>query len=411
MKKIAFIIQRYGLEINGGAELHCRQLAEKLVPYYEVEVLTTCAIDYLDWADHYPEGVSKINGVTVRRFKVSQVRNGNKMSLIERKTNMRNEAPRRKGLKKIFYNLLLGKCKGTTKEYTSWIMAQGPTTPALIEYLKKNEEEYSSLIFFTYLYYPTVFGINTNPAKTIFVPTAHDDWCIRIPLFKNIFNTPACIMYNTESEQRMVNRLFGNESIYSEIAGVGVDVPGQLKPINVKQKWKLTGDYILYIGRIDIIKISDEDFDFFLRYNRETKKDLKLVLIGNAYRKIPKNKNIIYLGFVSDEEKFNLLQQCIALFQPSKYESLSMVVLEAFMMKRPVIVHADCEVMKDHVDLSGGGFYFREYHEFKNALQQLINDKDNKEMGEKGKAYAESRYQWTNIVEKFRYAIDYKMKA
>ena len=73
MKKIAFIIIRYGVEVNGGAEVHCRMLAERLRPYYDVEVLTTTTRIFRDPASDYPEGVSTVNGVTVRRFKPAPI--------------------------------------------------------------------------------------------------------------------------------------------------------------------------------------------------------------------------------------------------------------------------------------------------------------------------------------------------
>lgn len=54
-KKICCVVQRYGMEVNGGAELHCRQISERLTPFYDVEVLTTKAIDYMSWKDEYSE--------------------------------------------------------------------------------------------------------------------------------------------------------------------------------------------------------------------------------------------------------------------------------------------------------------------------------------------------------------------
>ncbi len=47
--KLAIVVQRYGRAINGGAELHARYLAEHLARHAEVEVLTTCASDYVSW--------------------------------------------------------------------------------------------------------------------------------------------------------------------------------------------------------------------------------------------------------------------------------------------------------------------------------------------------------------------------
>ena len=43
--RLAFVIQRYGTEVSGGAELHCRWLAERLARRHEVEVFATRALD------------------------------------------------------------------------------------------------------------------------------------------------------------------------------------------------------------------------------------------------------------------------------------------------------------------------------------------------------------------------------
>jgi hypothetical protein len=73
--KLAVVVQRYGADINGGAELHARYVAEMLARRHRVEVLTTCAHDYVTWKAHYPEGSETINGVPVRRFPVAHERN------------------------------------------------------------------------------------------------------------------------------------------------------------------------------------------------------------------------------------------------------------------------------------------------------------------------------------------------
>ena len=58
--KIAVVAQRYGADINGGAELHARYVAEHLARHAEVEVLTTCAQDYVTWANEFPAGVETV---------------------------------------------------------------------------------------------------------------------------------------------------------------------------------------------------------------------------------------------------------------------------------------------------------------------------------------------------------------
>jgi glycosyltransferase involved in cell wall biosynthesis len=409
MKKIAFIVQQYGLEMYGGAELHCMRLAEKMASFYKVEVLTTCSLDFLTWANHYPEGESEINRVTVKRFKVSQLRDWGKMGLLEKKVKYERHVPaKKKGIKSIFKKIAaLIKKSATREDYINWVIAQGPTTPDLINYIKANENDYDSLIFFSYLYYPTVFGIHINRQKTIFIPLAHDEWALYMPVFERMFRIPACIMYNTRAEKALVNRLFKNESVYSEIAGTWVNIPAELPDIDVKTTLKIYSDYILYVGRIDDFKITNQDFDWFLIYMKESKRNIKMILTGNLYRELPDSDHIMYLGFVDEHIKFNLIKQSLFLFQPSRFESLSIVVLEAFAMERPVLVHKDCEVMKDHIDSSEGGFYYKDYAGFKNAFDQLSDNTSlNTAMGKCGKAYVDKNYSCENIIATFQHVIE-----
>ena len=411
-KKIAFIVQQYGLEMYGGAELHCMRLAEKVAPDYDVEVLTTCSLDYLTWADHYPAGVSKINDVTVRRFKVSQLRSWEDMTRLEKKIRF-EKAPKVKSKLKHFFKTAWRKIKtpkATNEDYLDWIRAQGPSSPDLINYISTHEQDYHCLIFFTYLYYPSVFGIDINPAKTVFIPLAHDEWAIRMPVYKKLFTTPAGIMYNTMAEKRLANKLFNNSHVYSEIMGTWVNIPASLPETDVKNDLGINSDYILYIGRIDVNKITQQDFDWFLRYVKESGKDIKLVLIGNSFMEIPKSDHIVYLGFVDEQTKYNLIKQCLFLYQPSQFESLSHVVLEAFAMERPVLVHQDCEVMRDHIQASHGGFYYRDYKGFKDAIDQLVgNHVLNEKMGKSGKMYVDNNYTVEQIMAKFHRIVDEKI--
>ncbi len=106
-----------------------------------------------------------------------------------------------------------------------WLRQQGPWCPALLEYLERNHQQYDVLIFFTYLYAPTVLGMRIAPEKSILVPTAHDEPAIRLEIYKELFSAPAGIAYNTEVERRFLTTHFSIRAIEEETVGCGVDLP------------------------------------------------------------------------------------------------------------------------------------------------------------------------------------------
>ena len=83
--KLAVVVQRYGNEVNGGAELEARMVTQHIAPAFEqVEVITTTARDYITWQPHYPPGTDDVNGIAVRRFDVDKPRNITRFDLLRK---------------------------------------------------------------------------------------------------------------------------------------------------------------------------------------------------------------------------------------------------------------------------------------------------------------------------------------
>lgn len=383
--KIAFVCQRYGLEVNGGAELLCRQFAEKLADIYSVEVLTTCAVDYLTWANEYPAGEEVINGVKVKRFPVDKKRNIVKFNNIS-------------GL---VYNP-----NHSIEQEREWIDEQGPYCPELVCYIQKNHSEYKTVLFMTYLYYLTAVCLYNRIDNAILIPTAHDEPPIYLNYYKRVFLNPSGIIYNTAEEKRFVEKMFNNNSIPSIIAGAGVEVPDLNGHQSTKEKFGVD-NYIVYAGRIDESKGCKTLFNYFGEYKKRYSNDLKLVLIGKSVMEIPKRNEIIYLGFVSEEDKFLIIRDSFALVLASEFESLSLVVLESMAMKRPVLVNGKCDVLRGHCTRSNAGLYFTNYFEFEYTLNYLLkHPAEYKNMQDNGLKYVQDNYQWEIIINKIQDLIE-----
>jgi len=379
--RLCFVVQRYGLEVVGGAELHCRWVAEHLAERHEVEVLTTTATDYLSWENALPEGTSEVNGVRVRRFPVVRRREVHRFDEIANKV--------------CFF-------EHTDDEERRWLEEHGPVTPALVEYLRAHQGEYDAIICFSYRYWTSYHALQVAPRKSLLVPTAEHDRVLYLRLFAPLFSWPAAIVYNSPEERDLIQRVAKNESVPGDVVGTGINRPAFVPVDEVAPRLDLLGDYLVYVGRIEPEKGCAVMLDHFLRWQRETRKSATLALFGKGTMEITENVHVRLMGVVTEAEKLAGIARARALVMPSRHESLSMVVLEAWMMGRPVLVNGDCEVLRGQVLRAGGGLYYRSYEEFAAALDLLLDRTDLADtLGAQGREYFQDNYSWPRIMEKY----------
>ena len=392
--KIAFIVQRYGTEILGGSEYHCRLIAEKMALRHDVEVLTTCAQDYLTWKNEYPEGADRVRGVTVRRFANAQTRD---IQSFNRYSDW------------IFNN------PHTQADEMEWLQRQGPWCPALLEYLEQHALKYEILIFFTYLYAPTVLGIAIAPGRSILVPTAHDEPAIHLDLYRDVFSLPAGVAYNTDAERAFLRSTFDirTSSDRSRTADSGKRTDnGNGRGSHLRKRGaaflrrhRLHGPVALYGGRIEPGKGCEELIEHFSAYANGGG-DATLTLMGIKLMPLPEEPFIRFAGKLSEQERFEALEAATVVIVPSPLESLSLLALEAFAVGTPILANGRSEVVVDHCRRSNAGLYYGDQDEFVECLKLLLVDERLRSaMGRKGQDYVQHHYRWDLILDKYEQLI------
>lgn len=384
--RIAFVVQRYGPEVNGGAELLCRWVAERLARHHETQVLTTCAQDYIRWENVYRPGEEEINGVRVRRFPVDRPRNWRRFQRLNHRVLTRPHA---------------------LPDEIEWMRQQGPTTTRLLEAVEQERDGIDAFVFVTYLYFTTYFGLQIVPQRALLVPTAHDEPTLYLPLFRSVFHLPRHIVYNTDAEKDLVQRVFGNDRVPCSVVGTGVNVPPDVQGGRFRHRTGIEGDFLLYAGRIDESKNVGELFETFARFKETHPSHLKLVLMGRGISPIPQRDDVVALGFVPELDKFDAMQAAAAVVVPSRYESLSMAVLEAWTVETPVLVNATCQVLREQCARGNGGLAYAGYEEFALGLQTLLGSPRLRErLGRQGRAYVDEHYSWETVERKYLDAIE-----
>jgi glycosyltransferase involved in cell wall biosynthesis len=381
VKRIAFVVQRCGSEVNGGSEKHCLDVARRLAPHADVEILTTCALDYWTWENHYPPGVGEVAGVRVRRFPVERPRD---LAAFEKQS------------RRVQARLAAGALGHDEAE--AWMRAQGPWSPGLLEHLRKHGADHDVYFFFTYLYATTYFGLPEVEERACLVPTAHDEWPIHMPIWERFFARPRALLFNTPEERAFLQRRFPGLALPGEVTGVGTDPPARLDPDAFRRRFGLEGPFLLYVGRIEPAKGTDVLLAHYARWRREREHAPPLVLIGRSPEPLPPQPGVRAVGFVDEQTKWDALAACHALVMPSPAESLSMVLLEAWTAGRPVLVNAGCDVLVAQTRRAQGGLWYGAPDEFAAALDRLLEPRIADALGRQGRRWVREQVSWERIL-------------
>ena len=379
--KLAVVVQRYGADINGGAELHARYVAEHLSRHAMVEVLTTCARDYVTWRDEYRGGTEAINGVPVRRFPVDHERDVELFARCSEHVFERRHS---------YFDEL------------KWLDAEGPKSTRLLAHLRNARAAYNYVLFFSYRYYHGYHGVRSVPAQAILVPTAERDDAIGLEISSRTFRSVRGLMYNSPEEQRLIQSVSKNHDVPGVIVGIGSEIPERPDADRFRKKYGITGRFALYVGRIDRNKGCNELFSFFMNALPALPRGLRLVLIGKEILPIPDHPRIHHLGYLDDQDKFDALAAADLLLMPSYYESLSMVALEAWALGKPVLANGKCEVLRGQCVRSRAGLYYETEAEFVETLRAIVESRSlASAFSANGSAFYQQHYSWPVIEQKY----------
>jgi glycosyltransferase involved in cell wall biosynthesis len=379
---VAFVVQRYGADVAGGSEALARAVAERLSPYHEVTVFTTCARDYVTWRNELAAGESVASGVRILRFPVEEERDLDAFNAYAEPLYARA-------------------C--TRDEEIEFLRRQGPVVPSLVEALRAEKDRFAAVVFFTYLYAPTYWGLRAAPARSALVPTTHDEPPLRFGVYREVFSLPRAFGFLTPAEEALVRRRFPLGDRPGFLVGMGVDVPETPDVEGFRARHGLDRPYVLYAGRIDAGKGCEEMLAHHRRYRRERSGEAELVLIGRLAMTRPDEPGVRYLGFLPEAEKAAAMAGARAVVCPSPYESLSIVLLEGFALGTPGLVSARSPVLEEHCRRSNAGLFYADGDEYVEAVDVLVREEGLRAaLGANGRRYVEAEYRWDAVLDRWR---------
>ncbi len=380
--KLACVVHRFGADIAGGSEGHCRLVAEHLAAAHEVTVVTTTARDHVTWANHYAPGESQAGALRVLRFAVERPRDLHRFRDI---------------------NDVIFSDNASAADEEQWFRENGPQAPALLEFLDRHGRDFDLVLFWSYRYYDAYFGLPLVRDRSILVPTAEEDPVIHLEALAAYFALPRGYLFLTPEEEALVGNRVPRETP-REVIGCGIDPPAPVAPES-RERLRALGveePFVLYLGRIDPNKGCATLLRHFHAYaDRGDGTTPTLVLAGPANMPVADHPSIRRLGFVDEATRDALLGHARVLIMPSPYESLSMVLLEAWNHGVPALVNARCAVLKGQVLRADGGLYYQNAMEFAGALDYLMTHPDAaRQIGAQGRAYVDREYRWPTVMSK-----------
>jgi glycosyltransferase involved in cell wall biosynthesis len=382
--KLGFVIPWFGKDARGGAESECRWTALNLARRgATVEILTTCARGHaFEWVDDYDEGVYEEEGLVVRRFPVRP-----------RDSRIFNE---------LNHHIYRGHF--LTREEEERFIQESIHSDALYDFIAAHREEYWFL-FIPYLFGTTVSGAMVAPERSLVIPCLHDEGYAYLAPVRRMLTTVRGVLFHVEAERELALKITGSSGENFHVVGEGVHSEISGDGQRFARKYGVHDPFLLAVGRKDRLKNTHLLVEYFTTYHL-THPDfpLRLLLIGEGGVSIPRRLHgrILDLGVLPGQDVLDAYAAALALCQPSRLESFSLVLMEAWLCGTPVLVYEGCPVTREHCLASGGGLYFADYFEFQECVDLLLGDEGLRHrMAEGGRRYVLERFNWDRICQNY----------
>jgi glycosyltransferase involved in cell wall biosynthesis len=363
------------------------QVALRMSAHWQIDILTTRAKDYLTWRDHYDAGLEALTDhCCIRRFGVDHERDipsfGTLCQQLERD---------------------LARGTATAAQETAWIHAQGPVSTAMHAHVMQNKDAYHAFFFFCYQYGTTSLVLPQVAHKAFVVPCAHDEWSLHLRAFGQALAQAKGHIYLSPEESDVVRGALARQGLSppcGRVSAIGFDGAPLGNAERFRAKTGISEPFALCLGRIDEGKNTPQLFEYWQRLYAESRQRHKLpqlVLIGGTATAVLFHDSVRYLGFVDDETRNDALAACHFLINPSRYESLSLVLLEAWSAGKAVLVNGECAVMQGQVSRAQGGLAFTDYHSFAAGVYALHDEAARAAWGGSGRQYVARQYRWADV--------------
>ena len=379
--RIAFVTPRYGDTVVGGSEAVVREAAHGLTERgYDVEVLTTCAVDHYTWASELEPGTTVDRGVTVRRFQTVLSRHPGRWTRMQER-------------------LLAGELLDEAEELV-WINGRF-RVPDLYLYLAGHAEEYAAIIFSPYLFWSTLYCTAIAPERTILMPCLHDEPYAYLRSVAAALASSAAVWFLSEPEHQLGHRLAPVAARHAVI-GAAVDVPAAYDPEGFRDRHDLTRPFVLYAGRREGGKGWQELVGGFWLAALRHRLPFDLVTVGVGPAKVPPSleHRVVDLGYLATAEVADAFAAADAFVQPSANESFSRTIMEAWLAETVVIANGESEVVTWHCERSGGGLVYADELELGQCLRFVAEaPKQAAELARKGREYVLANYTWPSVLD------------